>query len=283
MSPGTICALLYGDYLPLAQRCLESWEGRLPPGVRVRLGLSQVCQATRSYALGKARQWSQGGIPVAVFEAPTNPGKYPLMRRMLYGGPANAWETGEFIVWFDDDSYFDFPVGDRDHWWDQQQERLRFNSVIGQRWHIALQGLQREWIASRPWGRQFSPKEKQVAFPQGGWWIARTALLRTWDWPDPQLHHRGGDVMLGVLLAIQRIPWLSLGKEDLGVRINADDKGRHSGSVRRGLAPPPIGLNGPFQPLPGLHEFPCEVTLFDGFVAGQEPPPLQIPRLRLPA
>ncbi len=246
MKPLTVCALFYGDYLDLAQRCLGSIGVSLSVGhnhvEEFRFGLNEVASDTSDYV----RKWADEchrthGISSHILETNKNVFKYPLMRRMFYDEP--AIDT-EFVMWFDDDSYFETPASPK--WWDDMLEKAKTLEMIGQFWLIPLQGSQWEWIKAQDW---FNPEvgppknykgKPHFEFCQGAWWVIRNDVLRRYNWPVPRIRHNGGDSMLGELLRHQR---LRMGRFYGGVRINADERGHHSKAKPRHPHENKVGWN----------------------------------------
>ena len=62
-------------------------------------------------------------------------------------------------------------------------------------------------------------------------------FARKHDWPIPQLHHRGGDTLLGALIHQQGCAVARFNKD---VWINADEAGRPSKARRRGMDAAPL-------------------------------------------
>ena len=235
MSQISLCALFFGDHTNLTHRCLSSiWE-RLSEGQAhifdIRLGLNAIARGTRSVV-----DWftenvrTHYKIPVIHYDCPRNACKYPLMRRMLLEDPRRP---GNRVMWFDDDSYLDGGAG----WWSTLADRARKCDMLGKRYYQGLRGRQWEWVINQPWfnpdaGKPPRRKGKHsFIFATGGWWVVRADVFRQWDWPTLELKHCGGDSMLGELMRHQG---LRLDDFDEGVRINADDRGRHSKATPRG-------------------------------------------------
>lgn len=195
----SVCAVIYGDYLPLAVKLLDSL--RVNAHVAdIRLGLNSVSSATSSFV----HSWAMDQMraqPVFIFE-PTenrNVGKYPLMRQMFrYGNMANK------AMWFDDDSYID-PTAGVD-WWHRADKASNKQIQIGATHIIMQRGKQFEVIQQQPWfsGKIINARHR-FKFVTGGWWVADTAFLLKWNYPFPALYHNGGDSILGELLRQQNI------------------------------------------------------------------------------
>ena len=162
--------------------------------------------------------------------------KYPMMRRLLYDFEPIATP---FLLWFDDDSY----IKDTNlvSWLGEVETAMADADMIGSLYKTkeGYRGGQVDWIRSRPWYNGVPVKTgDRHDFATGGWWCLRTEVLYKYNWPDLDIRHRGGDVMLGELCRQQG---LRLKRFKDGVAINADDFGRESEAKRRGHDEPPVG------------------------------------------
>ena len=238
----SVCVLLYGDHLSLTQRCLESIRERLAEGqgyiADFRVALNDVIPATAAYVLAWGQSVAQShDIPTHLYRTNYNSFKYPIMRRMFYD---ESRPLSEYVMWFDDDSFL---VGG-DDWWKTTADSLGDADMTGQTWFHPIVGNQWEWIQHQPWynesvGSPTVTKGKAgYKFCQGGWWIAKSQMLVDNDWPIPEIKHCGGDSMLGELI---RHKGYTINEYFDGVRINADDQGRHSKMPRRGYSETPVG------------------------------------------
>lgn len=221
----TIATLLYGDYLELAYRCLEPLR-RLEDGADLRIGANEVGTETGDYLDTLSRQFPRQ------IRSPDNLCKYPMMRRLLTAHP-----LAEYVMWFDDDSYI--TCTSLNNWLEHVDGVMGDAHMIGGIYQMPLQGNQDKWIAAQPWytGKPVR-KPHTVKFVTGGWWCIRSEVLMKHDWPDRQLLHRGGDVMLGELCRQQGYRLVNFRKD---VKINADALGRESKAKRRGFDSSPIG------------------------------------------
>lgn len=235
----TIHVLLYGNHLDLAERCLLSLiqhcEAALPQNLR--LGCNAIGKGTRKFVDELTAQgWL---LRENIWDSTQNIHKYPLMRKMFYD-PKRPIRT-PYVMWFDDDSFV------RDDTFlikaaDALATRNRANrlpDMLGSVYNIPLRETQRDWIKDQSWYAN-KPIEQRVRFATGGWWAIRTELLKKYNYPWPELDHRGGDVMLGQLLQQQG---LVLQHFRDGVAINADEHGRESKAQRRGFDQAPIGTH----------------------------------------
>ena len=95
------------------------------------------------------------------------------------------------------------------------------------------------FIKTRPWFQNRERRSpRQCLFATGSWWMTRTHLLKDYNWPDPDLVHNGGDVLLGELMYQNR---LILRNYSHGLWINADESGRPSKASRRGFSQRSLG------------------------------------------
>lgn len=227
----TICALLYGDHLPLADRCLSSITPHLQGTAcrELRIGLNTVSAATRDFV-----QTLQDAnfTRITVMESSPQIGKYPMMRRLFYEQPL----TTSHVMWFDDDSFIE---PNNSNFIQRTLDAIGDKVLLGRRYSINLRPGQAEAISQQPWfardaqgvpTRPLTPKQ-QVLFPTGGWWLARTDFLTRFNWPLPSLVHLGGDYLLGELLRQQSLHWVNY---STGVTINANMAGVAAKSPRRG-------------------------------------------------
>lgn len=217
----TICVLLYGDYLPLAQRCLRSIYQAVDKSLfELRLGANAISQRTRDWIKKEILPYGN----VRFYDSIENLRKYPIMRKMLYDEPAAATE---WTAWFDDDS----SINDAS-WLPQLDNYVRCNAavgMIGKQYFYHLKPGQVDWIKQAKWytGKPM-PLRKGIPksdFMTGGYWLIKTEHLKTLNWPDPRLGHNSGDVNLGAACYQNNI---ALGQFYNGVTI--------SGAPRRGIS-----------------------------------------------
>lgn len=253
----SVNVLAFGDYPDLARRCFGGVFGSRPWGVvdEVRVALNRACTETRD-ALAAALEVPGRTAPVVVFTVDQpGVGKYPIMRRMLYSLPVRS----DRVMWFDDDSY----VRDATPaWWERVHALALAHTMLGSRWFMTLRGSQWQAIQDQPWYTG-QPKPPQVAFRTGGWWTADPHFLRRWDYPFPELYHRGGDVILGELCRQQHARVLQFNE---GVSINAWPGDVESSSPRRGIDTPPLWhdyVRGAPVSL-AHHVFEAAVTVYPG-------------------
>jgi hypothetical protein len=242
----TICVLLYGDHAELAARCLNSIcrgaHAAMPDGLRV--AMNQPSQSTEAYVESLVTHgWL---LPHNVYKSPENLHKYPMMRWMFYDERNPI--TTPYVMWFDDDSYItDAVISSRPGFLSTVSEAMGAPDPVtnvlpcmcGSSYTIKITGNQRQWIEDQPWYDRV-PISSPMRFATGGWWVARYGLLAAYDYPFPELDHRGGDVMLGALCQQQNLQIKNLRP---GVAINADEHGRESKARRRGFDQRPVGYD----------------------------------------
>lgn len=238
----SVNALLYGDYPDLAERCLGSLSLMFNKGYvkEFRIGLNAVSTRTRKVAETFAEK-SQVTCLLYTPNGGKNVGKYPLMRRMFYDVERPV--MSRYLMWFDDDSYYTEERSNiaKEEWWQTLVTVLNFRAVCGSLYRPAFEWSDTEiaTISKQSWYSGVSINTKPV-FATGGWWAARREFLADWDYPFPQLHHNGGDVLLGELCR-QQPPVTgdtNVGMFRTNLRINADFSGRESGAKRRGITTP---------------------------------------------
>lgn len=250
----SICALLYGDHLPLAKRCLDSivrhaeWEMVSD----IRVGLNAVGADTLSYVMSLTVP-----CPLRIYSEVDgrNVYKYPLMRRMFYDPDCPLPSR---VMWFDDDSYFKPEVNA--NWWLELLSVVKLSTVIGSiytipRWRTG----QVNGIRFQPWyrGQRIKPVP---TFCTGGWWVADTAFLTEFDYPFKELIHNNGDVLLGELCNQQG---RTLRHFNRGVAINTKlEGGAESSAKRRGESSLWPWQNG-YQYDPAIHAFRVRVIVKD--------------------
>lgn len=235
----TICALLFGDHRDLAARCLNSLltvREDETLNLEYRVGLNECFPGTVDFVQELANRRPEFATG-AIYKSDTNIYKYPMMRSMFWQPPRQL--RSEFVAWFDDDSFLTVPVGE---WVAHVLETMRRTDAVmlGSPYRIKLQGHQADWIEDQPWygGKSVRTPGYEVSFCTGGYWVARTDVLRQLDWPLAQLRHRGGDVMLGEVLRQQNLTML---KDRFGVAINAGPTGVECTAEKRGFDERPIG------------------------------------------
>lgn len=246
----TVCVLGYGDYPDLIQRtvgsvlrcagvCDSGWVA-LGNRLNLRIGLNSPGKQTLDFCKFLV---DKGYLKlVNLYVSSDNIAKYPMMRRMFHDSDNRI--TTPLTMWFDDDSWCTGEADTQARWFNTVRLNLHDADMIGSIYKIRLAHKQHEWICAQPWYRANPPvhANQVIRFVTGGWWTIKTSTIHLIDWPIPQLHHRGGDVLLSIVLQQHG---LSLRHFRSGVAINAHAKtGIESTSPRRGIDETPIGYNG---------------------------------------
>lgn len=219
----TTCVLHYGNYPGLASRVMAPFRD---PGLLaqadLRVGLNE-CSEETAYVVGKVVLDSPRSL---VISATPQLFKYPMMRSLL-----GAATLRKVVMWFDDDAC---PADGYAKDWIQRLLNV-FQStgaqMMGSFRSIGLTEAQQSWISSRQWYNGKWPS-RRVTFCQGSWWMAQSSILIRHGWPDQDIVHNGGDVMLGELC---RQHGYKMVNHSTGMCINADESGKADSSKRRGL------------------------------------------------
>lgn len=236
-APFTVCVLLYGDRPDLANRVLRSltrpeWRDWF----KLRIGANNVSYAMYQQVMRHVQVYNQFSEPAKLQVDASYVGvepfvKYPMMRRMFHDDPIDT----PLIMWFDDDSWiFDSAP---DNWFEMVYRRMIAADMLGAIWDIRYRGEQREFIKRYSW--YLGKTRPKFEFATGGWWTIKTDIIQYWQWPPPELHHNGGDALLGELM-FQQGYILENFSAHLG--INADATGKCSTAERRGYHETPIGV-----------------------------------------
>jgi hypothetical protein len=231
----TICALTYGNHLPLIRLCLEGIRRHCRRAdYRLVVGANEPSPRTLRYLLRLRRE----GFIDRLHLSPVNLNKLPMMRRMFQGG----LDT-EFVWWFDDDCH----VTSRD----ALPRRLDFARASpprtvawGHRFFVNHEDefdcgydvrawiRAARWFRGKPlpsWGRPWpaghaalretgrEPADGRWYFLTGGSWFARVSALQELDWPDPRLVMQAEDILMGE--AIRQQDWEIMDIGTCGVRM----------------------------------------------------------------
>lgn len=219
-----VCALFYGNYPALARRCAATLRALWLTGkVDVRIGLNEVSPASRAAIDALLPEIDRIDADPQIY-------KFPMMRRLVHDYRGDATH----LMWFDDDSCL-HPGVHAAGWLQSVAERAaRTEGTLGSVYQQWLSERQRAWVRAQPWytGRELP---EFVTFNTGGWLVVPMALLRRFDWPGPELHHNGGDLVLGALLHQQGLP---VEQFRVSLAINADEQLRESAAPRRGFTEP---------------------------------------------
>lgn len=220
----SVFALTFGNHLHLLRRCLGPILDSADPAVvaDVRVLTADASPDVTAYvrAAGPSAR-----VPVYLVQTDENPGKYLVMREAFR--PKSLPPVAGVTMWFDDDSHLTEPSAS---WWAEAAAVVARADYVGKPYRITLHPNQEAAIRDQPWytGRPLAQPHTGWFFT-GGWWAAKTSLLAKWDYPFPELHHNGGDVMLGQLAFQQRWSWAPWHK---GVAVND--------APRRGLDTVPL-------------------------------------------
>jgi hypothetical protein len=234
----TVCVLLYGEHTTLAKRCLDSimgvpWLG----SVNIVIGMNAVCEDTRQFVYDT--HGNRDGS--TVFDSEKNLCKYPMMRHMFYDETNGALLT-EHVMWFDDDSYI-IPGGVATNagWLSLlRQDMQTRGDMLGSKFTLRWQGDQKQWVRQQPWYNPDAGTDtKLLTFITGGWWVAKSAMLRACGYPWQSLSHNGGDSMFGEMC--RHTGYKQGAYVRGGVAINADEYGVSHIAKRRGVSEPVIG------------------------------------------
>lgn len=246
----TLCALFYGGHADLCGLLLDSLVdfGDTAHVSEYRFGLNTVSPATEELVFRFCEQQKQ---PCRVYVPDRNVGKYPLMSQMFHDPEAPI--ESDNIMWFDDDSRLN---GKFKKVLGKTWELLKSCDMVGHVWTKKFEGNQKSWLRSRswysgvPWTKN-RKKEEVMEFCTGGWWAIKSSIIRKYGWPDPEIHHNGGDTALGELCHQQG---LKIHNYKQGLWINAKPSGGYSNAPRRGTTQSPVGkVWQPGQPVDMSH------------------------------
>lgn len=223
----TVCTCFYGgapgnetyastktgvhSYYDLHKRWLDGFLATTPlDRVELRIGLNGVGADSEKLIYGLPKELSIG-----VYGPNENIYKYPRLRMMLYDDDNPI--TTEWVVQIDDDA--DFIYG---NWVDLLEPMMiqgiqRGARCFGEHYMFFLRPNQLAWHKKRYWWKGRDPIKyksvlSRVDFITGGWWAMRFADLKELNWPDPELRHNGGDVMLGSAMYQQGWPIFNCSK-----------------------------------------------------------------------
>jgi hypothetical protein len=250
MTNFSIGVLCYGNYPDLAQRCLTLLTQTVKPGAvkDLRICLNQCGHTTKSVVYDLVKK-VHADVPVYVYTTEPHAGipyKYPIMRMMLYHSfpvQASHW------MWFDDDVHLRLAHSWKDDWLETLASRIDSSSAdyAGYlRGSPAWRPGQIESLKQQLWYRGKEIKPARCQFFQGGWWVARTSLLKDWNYPFPQIIHNGGDTVLGQLAYQQDWMWLTL-DEKYGPVVVDIEKRRGNTTTWPWQVGAPTSPDGPFE------------------------------------
>ncbi len=231
----TVCVICYGQHPALAQKFLTNlYRYTRADRFSLRIGLNAACAETVKLTHAAAREHGN----IWIHSEPRNIFKSPLMAKLFSLKPIQT----DWVVWFDDDS---FPY--RSDWLPGLGLRIEQQpgvDVWGKMFYIDADQSVTEFIRSASWFRgtplnHLTPsgewsERPLLNFVGGGFWAARTEVLKALSWPDPRLVQNGEDYIFGEAL---RQNGYRIGQYQSGVRINQ--------SARRWPPDTPCGHNAP--------------------------------------
>lgn len=196
--PLTVMVGCYGEFPNYSIRALNSIAAGkdLRRYCDVVIGLNECCAQTVSAARGMV----EAGLADAVVECRSNLNKDPMMRQLI------ALSRTTYVMWLDDDSHFVDTIWpeaisrfiEREHPFDAAGQNARW----GPRRDLDPQYM--DFIRARPWWRTnaYQPHDLRewAPFVVGGLFLARTAFLRTHNFPDEGMIKAMDDVALGELI-----------------------------------------------------------------------------------
>lgn len=196
----TICAVSYGDYPLLLGRFLGRLFDSTPQEMfSLRLGLNAPSAMSREIAERYAHRHTNIELTISS----TNLFKNPMMRRLIHDPPI----LSEWTAWFDDDSYVK-----RSDWLMRLALKIQGTpqvDVWGVRYlhspdETALQFARTSpTYRGLPWLVRQNVSGETVPcfeFATGGFWVARTRVLQSLDWPDARVVQAGDDFLFGEAL-----------------------------------------------------------------------------------
>ena len=199
----SVCTVAYGPHTDLLRKLLDSIVMSQPPRGMItdlRIGLNDVSPETFNLVMQFCGN-RMTGTNCYVYVPAKNVGKYPLMRRMFYDQKA---PLAKLVMWFDDDSHLGPAVGSV--WWQKAVAATSSTVMIGRTHALAQRRQQYKMIPRQPWFGSKHVHEKHVYFfVTGGWWVTQSTNLTKFDYPWPDIHHNGGDSMLGEMMRQQGI------------------------------------------------------------------------------
>lgn len=219
-----VLALFYGDHPELAQRCGATLRALWNTGqVDLRIGLNEASPRTVAVL-----DQLLPGVEREVADPQIY--KHPMMRRLV----ANYRGDATHMMWFDDDSCLQPGVHVAGWLRAITQRTQTCTGSLGALFTTRLNPVQKAWVRRQAWyrGREI-PDE--LPFTVGGFTVLSLELMRRTGYPDANVHHAAGDVVLGAVLH-----QFGLAPEPfrVGLAVNADAQLRDAASPRRGIIEP---------------------------------------------
>ena len=275
--PVTMCVLTYGNYFPLAKRCIGSIIEYCPRNTyRLVVGANAVSNETLLYLEDLLIK----GLIDELIVSRENLNKSPMMKKMF-----SAINT-PLIWWFDDDSYITEP--DAFSTWinaattdDENIVAWGHQYYFGHEDDFSYGTDVRGFVRNASWYKKLEPPSWEPGgkglhqaegrpsgdgrwfFLTGGCWLAKTSLIRLLNWPDDKLIKRNDDVFFCEAIRQQGLSFRDLGSP--GVAINTEPR-RGNGEDKKTMEIQ-IGGNGPDPDLGGWF-FPEEKAAYQKMAAG---------------
>lgn len=210
----------YGNHPEYSIRAVESVINHAAD--RSAFKVYAGCNACGPETIAAMRKLLDHGGLDALVESPKNINKDPMMRVLI------EIATTPYVLWMDDDSHV-LPGWDR--------ELLRFLQanhpfdVAGHVFYIRHHSTElRDFLRTRPWFVSEERVAEPIWFATGGFFVARTAFLRTHHFPDRAMVKRADDVLLGDLLQQQQGVLKDFGRDRAVMdRIRISDGNRRGG------------------------------------------------------
>jgi len=199
----TIFTLLCGDHENSQRECLKALLGSTnPQQTDIRIAKINVSPETDRLVS------ESGATKVYTYDRPI--GKYRIMRDMFWD--ATHPITTEYLVWLDDNAFI------RDGKWIRAMLNLKKKQkekvgMFGPRMVYtadapAMKNMQK-WCSAAPWFRNrhwqtptggLAPNGHCIHYCASWFFMLSTEAMRTADIPDPRLHHKLGDIVIGAQL-----------------------------------------------------------------------------------
>jgi len=218
ISPPTVLVVFYGEYPQLCRRFLTHfYRFSSPADFSLRVGLNAVGPETMEYVASAAREFGN----VSIQSEPQNIFKSPLMAKLFVMKPIET----DWVIWFDDDSY---PY--RGDWLSGLRLKIEAQpdvDVWGNLFFTDADDAAVEFIRTADWyqGLPFDhvkptgerSERPLLTFVEGGFWAAKTSVLKALNWPDRRLVQHEDDYIFGEAL---RQNGFKIGRYKSGVRIS---------------------------------------------------------------
>jgi hypothetical protein len=212
----------YGDYLDIAQRCLNSIINLSSQNLNIHVGLNECGYNTKNYC----RNLLDNSNITTLIDSRINLNKDPMMRKLI------DCVNNEYFLWLDDDSY----ISEKN--WDLKViEHINSNDFdISGFPHISHRlawpykdPSYYEYLRQRPWFRDnIKPDMSQCHFSIGACWIGRTQYLVDNNYPDKGMnqrwHQHRDDMLLGDMIIETGGRWRHMFGWDSTFKVNKADR-----------------------------------------------------------